>query len=193
MFNTYLIFTVIGIYILICGLAYYLIFRKHHKKNKVEIGELVELITKFYSITTISILMICFGIYLFIQAAINRYDLEEVIDNLALGIFIISAVVFNYINYLKNSLKDFNQEIRIENQKKNAKIGQILEIIIFILLALTPIYRIPTFNRLKEYKSKLYIEIAKSCLISISSIFLLYNLNPLNIKEKIFKKKDKEK
>lgn len=193
MFNTYLIFTVIGIYVLLCGLAYYLIFREHHKRNKVELGELIELVTKFYSITTISILMICFGIYLFIQAAINRYDLEEVIDNLALGIFIISAVVFNYINYLKNSLKDFNQEIRIENQKKNAKIGQILEIIIFILLALTPIYRIPTFNRLKEYKPELYIEIVKSCLISISSIFLLYNLNPLNIKEKIFKKKDKEK
>ena len=191
--DTYLAIVIIGIYFLLCGIAYFLIFRKHHKRNKVKIGELVEPVTKFYGITTITILMIFCGLYLFADAAINRYDLEEVISDLVLGVFIISAVVLNYINYLKNSLKDYNQEVREENQKKNAKIGQILELIIFIILVFTPVYKIPTFIRLSEFKINLYWEIIKSVLISISSVFLLYSLNPLDIKGKIFKKKDKEK
>lgn len=185
-----IVFLSIGVYLIICGIVYYILFNKHHKKNKVELNELVELITKFYSITTVSLIILGCGLYLFINAAIYRYDKEEVVRSILLGIFIISATVINYINYIKRALKDYDEELRAENKKRNIKIGEIIEIFILSILMLMPLIKIPVFMRLKDFKNELYIEIAKSVLISISSLFLLYNLNPLNIKGKIFRKKD---
>lgn len=190
MLNKYLFFAIVGIYIILCGFIYFLIFRKHHKRNEVKLDELVGLVTKFYSLTTISVLMIGFGFYLFANAATYRYDREEVIKSILIGIFIITAVVINYINYLKNSLKDFDKAVREENRKRNMHIGEILELIIFTFFIFMPVFKIPVFIKLKDFKNELYMEIAKSVMISCSSMFLIYNLNPLEIKEKIFKNKN---
>ncbi len=193
MISKQILFILVGVYIFLVGLAYFLIFRKHHKRNKVEIDELISLVARFFSVTTISFIMIGCGIYLFRNAAIHKYDIEEVRSSLVLGMFIISATVLNYINYIKRSLKDYDEEIRQEKRKKDIKIGEILLLIVLLVLMFVPAIKIPTFIKLKEFQKELYIEIAKSVLISISSIFLLYNLNPIGIKDKIFKKKDKEK
>ena len=49
------IFTIFfGLYLAAIGVAYYIIFHKHHKKNKVQIDELFSLITKFYTLTILS-------------------------------------------------------------------------------------------------------------------------------------------
>lgn len=191
--NLNIIFILVGLYIIALGIIYFLIFRKHHKRNKVEIDELIELVSKFFSLTTISLFIIGCGIYLFRNAAIHRYDNEEVRNSIILGIFIISATVLNYINYLKKSLKDFEEEVRQEKRKNDFKIGQIILLVLLIVFMLMPILRIPTFLKLKEFKEKLYFEIGKTVLLSISSIFLLYNLDPMGIKELIFRKKDKNK
>lgn len=193
MISRNIVFILVGVYLIFVGILYFLIFRKHHKRNKVEIDELISLVAKFYSLTTISLIMIGCGIYLFRNAAIYKYDIEEVRNSLILGVFIISATILNYINYIKKSLNDYNEEIRQEKRKKDLKIGEILLLIILIIFIFIPIIKIPNFIKLKDFRNELYIEIAKSVLISISSVFLLYNLNPTGIKDKIFKKKDKEK
>ena len=73
-------------------------------------------------------------------------------------------------------------EIRESNKKNNIKIGEILQLIFFILFTFTPIWRIPTFIRVFNNKKKLIIEIIKSFLLCIASLFLLILLNPLDIK-----------
>lgn len=191
--NSNIAFIGIGAYIVFTILLYFVIFNKHHKRNKVELDELVELFTKFFTLTTISILMIVCGMYLFINAAKYRYELQEAIGNLILGIFIISATIINYISYLRKSLEDYNQEAREVYRKNNFKLGQTLLLIMLILLTVVPLAKIPgLLSKLEKYKEQIYIEIAKQILISISSLFLLININPLGFKEKIFKKKEEK-
>lgn len=186
-----IVFSVIGIYLILCLVAYYFIFRKHHKRNNISLDEEIHLFPKFLSITTISIAIIALGFYFFYHAALNTFDREEVVKSIILGIFAISATVINYINYLKRNLQDLDQEIHEENRKKDIKISEIILLIVFLILALTPLYKIPTFIRLFDFKKEFYIELGKSLLITISSLFLLFNINPLNFKEKIFKRKGK--
>ena len=194
MTSTGIIFIVIGVYIALLGISYYLIYHKHHKRNNIKIDELIELVTKYVSITTISIFIIGCGIYMIITLAKNRFDYntQETISNFIFGILLISVTIYNYIVYLRNSLKDLNQEVKEAKRKYNLKVGEIIELIVFTILILLPIFKIPVFIKMVPSK-ELYIEIAKTVAISVSAIFLLYNLNPIGIKERIFKKKDKNK
>lgn len=154
---------------------------------------MVELVTKFYSLTLLSILLLGAGFFLILNAVTYKYDRMEVITSVSLGIFINILVVYNYIVYIRKSLQDLNQEIREEEKRRTIKIGEILELIIFTIMILTPLWRIPYLIDIYENKKEFTIEIIKVCVISIAALFLLYNLNPMNIKEKIkqhFIKKD---
>ena len=66
--NFNIVTLILGIYLIAIGVAYYFIFRKHHKKNKVELDELVSLVTKFYTLTMFSTLMIILRIACIINA-----------------------------------------------------------------------------------------------------------------------------
>lgn len=68
------------------------------------------------------------------------------------------------------------------------KIGEILELIIFTIFLFMPIWRIPNFIELYQNNKGVIVEILKSIFISLLSLLLLYNLNPMDIKEKIGKK-----
>ena len=151
----------------------------------MELFELVELVTKFYSLTLLSILLIGVGFFLILNAVTYKYDRMEVITSVSLGIFINIVVVYNYIVYIRKSLQDFNQEIREEEKKRTIKIGEILELIIFTIMMFTPVWRIPYLIDIYDNKREFTIEIIKVFVISIAAIFLLYNLNPMNIKEKV--------
>lgn len=164
---------------------YYVIFHKHHKRNNVEISELISLVTKFYSLTIISTIIIICGILCIFDANSYKDERREVISRVSLGIVIISATIINYIFYIKRNLKDFNQEIREETKKKTMKIGEILELILFTIFLFFPIIRIPEFIGLFSNKNKFIIEIFKSLLLSVASLFLLYKLNPLDIRNKL--------
>ena len=59
----------LGMYLILIGVAYYLIFHKHHKRNKVELDELVSLVTKFYSLTMLSTIFICIGLSCIVATA----------------------------------------------------------------------------------------------------------------------------
>lgn len=185
-----------GIYFISVGIIYYFIFRKHHKRNKIEFSELISLVVKFYTTVTVSLVIIAFGIYCIIDANHYKDDRMDVISYLALGIIIISTVIINFIFYIKRSLLDLNPIVREENKKRTLKIGEILELIIFILLIFVPIFRIHNLIEIFDNKKEFIIELVRDIAISCSSIILLVNLNPCKIKEnvaKLFKKSKEQK
>ncbi len=175
----------IGIYLIVLGIMYYFIFHKHHKRNKVEFNELISLLTKYYSLSIISTIIIILGVQCFVFAKQSNYDRNEVILYIFTGILIISATLINYIFYIKRNLRDYNPVTREHNKQVTLKIGEVLELIIFIIFILMPIWRIPVFIDLFDNKKEMIIEILKSFLLSTAAIILIFNLNPLNVKEKL--------
>lgn len=128
--------------------------------------------------------MVVFGGFCIIDAYSYRDERIEVISRVVLGIIIVSVTIINFIFYLKRNLQDMNQEIIEENKKRTMKIGEVLELIFFTIFLFTPIWRIPSFINIFE-KSELIVEIGKSIFLSFLSIILLYNLNPVDIKDKV--------
>lgn len=186
---------IFSIYIIALGFIYYFIFKKHHKRNKIDFSELISLIVKFYTTVTISLIIIGFGIYCIIDANKYKDDRMDVISYVSLGIIIISVVIINFIFYLKRSLKDLNPVVREESKKRTMKIGEVLELIIFTLLVFVPIFRIHNLIEIFDNRKEFIIELVRDIAISASSIILLINLNPCKIKErmsKLFKKNSKE-
>ena len=175
----------IGIYLILLGIMYYVIFNKHHKRNKVEFNELISLLTTYYSLSIISTLLFILGVQCFVVAKQSSYDRNEVILYILTGILIISVSLINYIFYIKRNLRDYNSITREHNKQVTLKIGEILEFIIFIIFILAPIWRIPAFIDLFNNKPEMIKEILKAFLLSIAAIILLFNLNPLNIKGKL--------
>ena len=94
-FSTF--FILAGVYFVVLGVIYYLIFHKHHKRNKVELNELVVLVPKFYSVAILSSLIIIFGIICIIDANSFKEDRNEVITQILFGILIISITIINLI------------------------------------------------------------------------------------------------
>lgn len=172
-------------YIVILGIIYYVIYRNYYKRNKIEFYEAINLILKFYTTVTISLVIIGFGIYCIIDANDYKEERLDVISHLSLGIIIISASIINFIFYLKNSLKDLDMEIREKNKKQTIKIGQILELMLLVLLVFVPLYRISYLKEIFLDKKMFCYELLKYILISCASIFLLIVLNPCKIKEKV--------
>lgn len=171
-----------GVFLILLGVIYYLIFHKHHKKNKVELFELVELVTKFYVRTIILIILLLISVYFIILAVHYQEDRNDTLSYILLAIIIASISIINYRAYIKASLLDYDMEVRKENNERKLKIGEILEIICFIICILAPIWRIPGFIEVFGDKEKLTIEIIKSFSISIGGLILMFALNPMNIK-----------
>ena len=181
---------IIGLlYVIALGVIYYLLFHKHHKRNKIDFSELITLVTRFYTRTTIAIILVVAGGYCIIVANDYRENRSEVVANIVFGIAIISPTIINYIFYLRESLRDPNPEIREQNKKATIKIGEILELIIFSIFILMPIWCIPHFINLVPRRDELIKEVIIVFAISFSSLFLMYALNPMDIKGK-FKKLD---
>ncbi len=177
-----------GLYLLAIVVSYWLIFRKHHKRNHVEIFELVNLVTKYFVVTTVSILLIIFGIDCIITA--NQYieTRRDVIAGVSLGIVIISATIIYYIKYIKSSLIDYDMEVREATNKKSLRIGEILQLICLILIILLPLWRIPYFIKVFDDRKELIIDLVRSFAISFAAMFVLYNMNPLEFREYLSKK-----
>ena len=109
----------IGLYIALVGVLYFLIFRKHHKRNEIELFELVSLVTKFFVVTTVSLCIIVFGIDCILWANTNLETRSDVIAGILTGIVLISGTIIYYIFYIKNALKDYEIVERQENKKRN--------------------------------------------------------------------------
>lgn len=148
--------------------------------------------SRFYTRTTVTIIFIIAGIYCIINANEYREDRLDVIGYLVLGIAIISIAIINYIFYIKSSLIDPNPEVRENTRKATIKIGEIIEFIIFTIFIFMPVFCIPHFISLATEKNELIKELIIVLLISFSSLFLMFALNPLNIKEKLQKRFSKK-
>ena len=185
----------LGIFLMLIGVLYYIIFHKHHKRNEIEFSELISLVTKFYTLTIITIIMIAIGIYCIILSNSYKEDRTQVITGVSLGIIIISGTIIHYIFYIKRHLVDYEQVEREMVKKRILQIGEILELIFFIIFITMPIWRIPKFIEIFSNRKELIIELLRAFGLSIASIILLFALNPLNIKQKIkslLKVKDKK-
>lgn len=181
-----------GIFLVVLGIIYYLIFHKHHKRNHVEIFELVELVTRFYVRTIILIVLLAVSMYFIIMAVYLQEERTDVISCILIAIIIASLSILSYRKYIKVSLLDYNTEARAENNEKKLKIGEVLEVICFIICILAPIWRIPGFIELFDNKSKLAVEIIKAFAISIGGLILMFALNPMNIKRFFVEEEKKE-
>lgn len=175
----------LGIFLILIGVLYYILFHKHHKRNKIEFSELISLVTKFYTLTIITIIMIVIGIYCIILSNSYKEDRTQVITGVSLGIIIISGTIIHYIFYIKRHLVDYEQVEREIVKKRILRIGEILELIFFIIFMTMPIWRIPKFIEIFSNRKELIIELLRAFGLSIASTILLFSLNPLNIKQKI--------
>lgn len=184
-----------GIYMIAIGVAYYFIFHKHHKKNKVELDELISLVTKFYVTTIITTIAIVVGISCIIGANTLKDTRSEMVMAILFGIIIITIAIINYVFYIKKSLKDLDQEIREKVRKATIKIGEILELIFFTIFILMPLWRIPAFIEVIDDKKELIKELVRAFGLCIAALILLNAINPVDIKGKLnnlFTKKDKK-
>lgn len=98
-----------------------------------------------------------------------------------------SISIISYIFYIKLALADSNPEVRAATKKATIRIGEILEFIIFTIFILMPIWCIPHFISLVPERKELIKELIIVFLISFASLFLMYSLNPLDIKGKLNK------
>ncbi len=184
------------VYMALCIGTYYMIFHKHHKRNKIEDFELFELFTNYFVTLSMSILIFAVGIYFFKLAYEVMYERSLMIKYIAIAIAIISGVIINFYFYIKRNLKDFNPEARESYKKKVIVVGEMLELICFSVLALMPVWRINKLilmYRLGE-KNEFFETLSFSLIMTVVSLFLLYNLNPIDvrgiIKTKFFRKKE---
>ena len=84
---------------------------------------------------------------------------------------------------------------RTATRKKNIKVGEIIELIFFVIFILMPIWRIPKFIEVIDDKKELIIELARSFGLCIAALILINALNPIDIKgrlKKLFTNKNKK-
>ncbi len=171
-----------GVILILLGFLYYLIFHKHHKRNHVELFELVELVTKFYVRSIVLLILLAISVYFIIMGVYLQEERKDAISCVVIAIIIASFSILSYRKYIKVSLLDYNTEVRTENNERKLKVGEVLEVICFIICILAPIWRLPGFIEVFDNKLKLAIEIIKSFGISIGGLILMFALNPMNVK-----------
>lgn len=187
-------FVALGLYILAILISYFLIFYKHHKRNHVKIYEVLELVTKYFGVVTLTIIIMIVGVDCIFLAKEYSDSRADVIVYLSIGIAVISFSIINFIFYMQKRLKDFDPVLREEDRKFNLKIGERLEFIVFIALIATPIWRSQTIKALYNPEdNKEFIKATiESVAISLSALILLFAFNPLDIRNKLFKKESKQ-
>lgn len=117
---------------------------------------------------------------------------SDVISYVAIAIIIASLSIINYRRYIIASLMDYDMEVREQHNERKLKIGEVLEVICFIICILAPVWRIPGFIEVFEDKAKLILEIVKSFGISIGGLVLMFSLNPMNVKRFFVEEKKEE-
>ena len=172
---------VIGVYIIALAVIYYFVFRKHHKRNQVQLDELINLVGKFYSNTIICTLVIGLGIIAFIEAHTCIYDRSLVIGYGVIGVLLIAGSIIYYIRYIKLALEDYDEVERQEYRLYTLKVGELIECIIFALFVFVPLFEIPQYFKIFADKNELIKTLIRDFGISFSSLFLLYVLNPMDI------------
>lgn len=177
----------LSIFIIFATLVYAAIFYKHHKRNKLNYVEIAEIYMKYIALFIISAMILIFAFDMFLTGLKAIEYRRERYTNFILAVLITGIDIWNFIRFVKLNLKDIKIEEREEEKKNTIKVGEVLQLIFFTIIMLTPIWRIPEFFKLLEDKKEMFIQIGISFFYSILAIFLLLKLNPLDIKNKLQK------
>lgn len=172
------------LFLVVCLISYYFIFKEHHKKNKLKFHEIYPRVINYIILCMVSVLVLLFGIDRVFTGYVYNDEIYEVIKEFVTGFAIISVVITNFIFYLKRNKVDLIQETRDAQDEKDSKIAEIIEIVIFSLMFIVPLFNI---FRYINYIDKLERtrQIVFGILFMIMSVFLLFSMNPLNIRGKI--------
>lgn len=177
------------IYMIICIGSYYLIFNKHHKRNNLKDFEILKSFTNYFVTLSMTVVVMFIGIQFFKEASNNLDDRSTEITFLIWAILIITGAICNFIFFIKRNLKDLDPAIRISYEKRMMKTAEILEIICFGLFIFMPLWlKVPLKIAYVDGDKQLFAKYLAASIISpFTSIFLLYQLNPLDIRNRIKK------
>ena len=183
------------IYMIICVGSYYLIFNKHHKRNNLKDFEILKSFTNYFVTLSITVVVMFIGIQFFKEASNNLDDRSTEITFLIWAILIITGAICNFIFFIKRNLKDLDPAIRISYEKRMMKTAEILEIICFGLFIFMPLWlKVPLKIAYADGDKQLFAKYLAASIISpFTSIFLLYQLNPLDIRNRIKKQFGRDK
>lgn len=179
--------------IAIIGVSYYFIFKEHHKKNEMTFAEIYPLVIEYFTISIISIILLGIGLGCIIRGCAYNEEIKEVIKEFTIGIIIISLTIIHFIFWIKTHKVDLEISEREEKETKTSNIAEWIELIAFILIIVASIFNIVKYIQFVEEAEK-YKQIGTSILCIIASVILLYNMNPLEVKDRIkgiFKKGSK--
>ena len=177
------------IYMIICIGSYYLIFNKHHKRNNLKDFEILKSFTNYFVTLSMTVVVMFIGIQFFKEASNNLDDRNTEITLLVWAILIITGAICNFIFFIKRNLKDLDPAIRISYEKRMMKTAEILEIICFGLFIFMPLWlKVPLKIAYTDGDKQLFAKYLAASIISpFTSIFLLYQLNPLDIRNRVKK------
>ena len=183
------------IYMIICIGSYYLIFNKHHKRNNLKDFEILKSFTNYFVTLSMTVVVMFIGIQFFKEASNNLDDRSTEITFLIWAILIITGAICNFIFFIKRNLKDLDPAIRISYEKRMMKTAEILEIICFGLFIFMPLWlKVPLKIAYTDGDKQLFAKYLAASIISpFTSIFLLYQLNPLDIRNRIKKQFGRDK
>ena len=183
------------IYMIICIGSYYLIFNKHHKRNNLKDFEILKSFTNYFVTLSMTVVVMFIGIQFFKEASNTLDDRSTEITFLIWAILIITGAICNFIFFIKRNLKDLDPAIRISYEKRMMKTAEILEIICFGLFIFMPLWlKGPLKIAYADGDKQLFAKYLAASIISpFTSIFLLYQLNPLDIRNRIKKQFGRDK
>lgn len=175
---------IIIMYMCTMAITYGLFFWKHHKRNEMKFFEIFPLVINYFTVCIISTLIFLIGLDIVFTGYKYNEQVSEVVKELTVGLIIIILVILNFIGYVKKHRVDLIQSDREEKAERDNKIGEWVQLIVFLLMIILPICNIYKYISFIDETEK-YRQIVLSSICVLTSIFLLYNLNPLEIKEKI--------
>lgn len=175
---------IVLIFFAIIGITYYIFFSEHHKRNNMKFDEVYPLVINYYILSIISTFLLIFGIDTIFTGYVYNDEIIELIKEFIFGIVIISLVILNFIFYIKKHKVDLVQSEREIQEERTNRIAEWVELIIFLLMIIISVHNIYKYiifiDKIEKYK-----QIVKSVFYILIAIFLTYNLNPLDIRNKI--------
>lgn len=179
-------------FLAICLVSYYFLFKEHHKKNELKFHEIYPLVINYLILCIISFFVLVFGIDRVLTGYVYNDEISEIIKEFVTGFAIISVVIINFIFYIKKHRVDLVQEEREENDKKTTEIAEVIEFVLFLIMFIAPLINIFRYINFIDKEEQIR-QTLFGILFMVVSAFLMFTMNPLDIKGKIRKlfKKDK--
>ena len=174
------------VFLVICLISYYFIYKEHHKRNKLKFHEIFPRVITYLILCIISFFVLLYGADTVLTGYVYNDEIYEIIKEFITGFAIISVVIINFIFQIKKNKADLIQEEREAQDAKDSKIAEIMEIVIFSLMFILPIFNIFRYINYIDKAEKIR-QIVFGILFMVTSAFLLFTMNPLDIKGKIKK------